>query len=50
MAQAAVAEREALAAELDEDAAHDAGARENDRGSVGLQPDDHPALVGAARR
>jgi hypothetical protein len=46
--QAAVADREALAAELGEDAAHDAGAREDDRGSVGLQSDDLSALVGVA--
>ena len=50
VAQAAVADREALAAQLGEDAAHDAGACEDDRGSVGLQSDDLPALVGVAVR
>jgi hypothetical protein len=46
VAQAAVADREALAAELGEDAAHDAGAREDDGRAVGLQADDLPSLLG----
>jgi hypothetical protein len=46
VAETAVADREGLAAQLREDAAHDAGAREDDGGAVRLQPDDLPSLLG----
>ena len=49
MAQAAVADRERVAAELVEHRAHDAGAGEDHLGALRLQADDLAPLVGGAR-
>src|SRR5262249_28911704 len=47
MSQAAVADRERLPPELGKHCADDACAGENDLGTIGLQADDLPALLGA---
>ena len=44
--EAAVAHEERVAAELRQHRAHDAGAREDHLGAVGLQPDDRAPLLG----
>ena len=47
VAEPAVADDEGVAAELDQDRAHDAGSGEDHRGPVGLQPDDLPDVFTA---